>query len=121
MATCTSCFNRSCPAPVNVEIHQTFLQLDGVSAVVDVHAETVVGTQVALPFAPLAGYPVKVLVNGLLQQARIAASQGIIQGTRQAQHGDAPAQQDGRNGLAQAPAVSGDDGFGGGWRAHLVQ
>jgi len=67
--SCTSCFNRSCPAPVNVEVHQTFLQLDGLSAVIDVYEETVVGTQVALPFAPLAGYPVKVLVNGLLQQA----------------------------------------------------
>ncbi len=68
MATCTSCYNHSCPEPVNVEVYQTFLTLGEDAAVVDVYSETVTGNTFDLPYAPLAGYAVKVSVNGLLQQ-----------------------------------------------------
>lgn len=69
---CTSCFNKSCPEPVDVTIGQTFLSLADGDAVVDLEEhKAFAGTSLTLNYAPLPGYAVRVLVNGLLQSAGV--------------------------------------------------
>lgn len=74
---CPSCFNTSCPEPVAVTILQTFLSLaDGEAVVALEEHKGVTGLSVSLDYPPLAGYAVKVLVNGLLQSADVHYTMG---------------------------------------------
>ena len=67
---CTTCYNRSCPEPVSVSISQTSLSLDDKSIVISLYTERITGSLLTLPYAALPPtlYPVKVFVNGILQQ-----------------------------------------------------
>lgn len=69
--SCCQCYNRSCPPPVGaVTLTQNILQLDGVSAIVDLYEERdLVGANpvITLPYAALAGFTIEVHINGVLQ------------------------------------------------------
>ena len=68
--SCPSCYNTACPELIpEVTINQTILQLSAGEVVIDLYsAGAVTGTEVTLPNTPLAGYALKVFVNGILQQ-----------------------------------------------------
>lgn len=70
--TCTNFYTGACPEVVPVTVNQTVLTLDGVDAevIVEHHATVTLTAGVALSLAAvsIAGYSVKVWVNGVLQR-----------------------------------------------------